>query len=362
VAFDIYSPTQLYRVMFDERSEAPSSFFLDNFFPGSFMSDQEEIMFDKIEGTRKIAPFMLPNEQGRPIYRGGGERITAFKPAYTKPKDAVRPTEALSMQPGELAGRQALMSPQGRFNAQVGKITDYHRKSIHRLWDYMAAKAVLDGAITINYNTDAGTGKVVTLDFERAAGHTVTLGSGARWGESGVVIFDLLQAWIDTVANAAFGGSVQDIILGSQACTKFLLDANTDGGSLKGKLDTTYRGSESVLINRGIIRSDPITQMSYIGTLGSGIRVWRYTGTFQNDDGTTTPIMDPRDVLLVAPGIDGVKAFGAIMDAKAGLNPADIFVKMWDQEDPSARFIMSQSAPLMIPVNPNCTLKARVLA
>jgi hypothetical protein len=34
---------------------------------------------------------------------------------------------------------------------------------------------------------------------------------------------------------------------------------------------------------------------------------------------------------------------------------------MWQQEDPSATFVMSQSAPMTIPVNPNQTLKATVL-
>lgn len=360
MAFDIYSPTQLYRVMFDERTVAPTSFFLDNFFPASFLSTQEEILFDKIKGTRKIAPFMLPNEQGKPIYKREGEEISAFKPAYTKPKDAVRPGEMLAMQPGELATRQSLMSPQARYNAEVQRIAEYHRNAITRLWDFMAAKAVLDGSITINYKADAGVGPSVTLDFKRAAGHTVTKGAGARWGDSGVKIFDDLQSWIDIVALAEFGGSVNNVILGSQAAAAFMADV--ESGSLKGKLDTNYRGSEEVSFNRGIVRSDPINNIAYLGTLGSGIRVWRYTGTFQNNDGTYTNIMDPRDALLVAPGIDGVKAFGAILDEDANLSPADIFVKMWKQEDPSARFIMSQSAPLMIPVNPNCTLKARVLA
>lgn len=360
MAFDIYTPTQLYRVMFDERTVAPTSFFLDNFFPNSFLSTQEEIMFDKIKGSRKIAPFMLPTEQGKPIYKREGERIESFKPAYTKPKDAVRPGEMLAMQPGELAKRQPLMTPQARYDAEVQRIVEYHRDAINRLWDLMGARAILDGKITIKYQTDDGAGKAVTLDFGRNAAHDVTLADGSRWGQSGVKIFSNLQSWIDIVANAEFGGSVNNVILGAQAAAAFMEDV--ENGSLKGKLDTTYRGSEDVSFNRGIVRSDPVNNIAYLGTLGSGIRVWRYTGTYENNDGSYTNIMDPRDCLLVAPGVDGVKAFGAILDEDAGLNPADIFVKMWSQPDPSARFIMSQSAPLMIPVRPNCTLKARVVA
>ena len=42
--------------------------------------------------------------------------------------------------------------------------------------------------------------------------------------------------------------------------------------------------------------------------------------------------------------------------------PLPVFPKMWDEDDPSATILMTQSAPLMVPVNPNNTLRARVLA
>lgn len=361
MALDIYTPLDLYRVMFDQRQTVSTSQWLDMFFPNSFFSTQEEIAFSKINDNRKIAPFMLPNLPGKPIYRREGERIETFKPAYTKPKDSIRPTEMLAMQPGEIARRQALMTPQARYNAEVVRITRYHRNSIMRLWDYMAAKVILDGAITIQYAGPNGLpGQSVVLDFGRDAAHTVTLGAAARWGDAGVNIFDSCQTYVDLVANAEFGGSVTDIVLGSQAAVPFM--ASED---IEAKMNKDYRGAEDVLIQRGIIRTDPMNPFTFLGQLSNGLRVWRYAGPgskFQNDDGSFTNIMDPRDALFISPAVDGVKAFGAILDTAANLEVADIFVKMWDQEDPSARFIMSQSAPLMIPTNPNCTAKVRVVA
>ena len=356
MALDIYTPHDLYAVMYDDRQTVSTSQWLDMFFPNSFFSTQEEILFDKIASTRKIAPFMLPNESGRPIYKREGERIQSFKPAYTKPKDAVRPAEMLALQPGELAGRMGLMTPQGRYDAEVVRITQYQRNAINRLWDYMAAKAVIDGAITVNYATDSGApGQSVVIDFGRDAGHTISLSGTAEWGDAGVSIMGGIQTWVDLIANAEFGGSARDVILAPGAAALFMADAE-----IKELLNTDYRGSEDVHINRSIIRTDPMNPFTYLGTLGSGIRVWRYVGSFMNDDGTTTNVMGNHDCVVAAPNVDGVKAFGAILDVAAGIQAADIFVKMWDQEDPSARFIMSQSAPLMIPVNPNCTLKATV--
>jgi len=361
MALDIYTPYQLAMVRTDPRQSVSTSQWLEMFFPNTFVSTQEEIAFSKLDTSRKIAPFMLPNEPGKPIYRRDGERIESFKPAYTKPKDAIRPTEMIALTPGELVRREALMSPAARYNREVNRIVNFHRNSIQRLWDYMAAQAILNGAITINY----GQGVAVTIGFGRDAGHVVTLGGGSRWGDSGVNIFDGIQGWVDTVANAEFGGSVTDIILGSAAAVPFMADASSSTGSLKDKLDTTHRGSEDVLINRGIIRTDPLNPFTWLGRLSNGLDVWRYSGPaskFQNSDGSFTNIMDPRDVVLASRAVDGIRAFGAILDNAAGLEVADIFTKMWDQEDPSARFIMSQSAPLMIPVNPNCTFRARVVA
>ena len=162
------------------------------------------------------------------------------------------------------------------------------------------------------------------------------------------------------MANAEFGGSVTDIVLGSQAAVPFMASDDIDK-----KMDSNFTNSTNVDINRGLIRTDPMNPFTLLGTLGSGVRVWRYAGPgskFQNNDGSFSDIMDPRDALFVSPSVDGVKAFGAILDNAANLEVADIFTKMWDQEDPSARFIMSQSAPLTIPVNPNCTMRVRVVA
>lgn len=361
MALDIYTPYQLASVREDPRQTVTTSHWLNMFFPNTFVSLQEEIAFSKLNASRKIAPFMLPNEPGKPIYRREGERIESFKPAYTKPKDAIRPSELIALSPGEIVRRESLMTPQARYNREVNRIVLFHRNSIMRLWDFMAARSILNGALTINY----GNGVAPIIDFGRDAGHTVTLGAAARWGDAGVNIFNGIQGWVDTIANAEFGGSATDLILGASAAIPFMADASDTGGSLYGKLNNDYRGSEEVAINRGIIRTDPLNPFTWLGRLSTGLDVWRYSGPaskFQNNDGSFTDIMDPRDIVLASRAVDGIKAFGAILDSANNLEVADIFTKMWDQEDPSARFIMSQSAPLTIPVNPNCTFKARVVA
>ncbi len=361
MTIDIYTPIQLASIRTDPRQTVSTAYWLEMFYPNTYLSTQESIAFAELGASRAIAPFMLPNEPGRPIYRRDGESIKSFKPAYTKPKDSVRPSEMLALSPGELTRREGLMSPQGRYNREVARVIAFHDKAIKGTWDYMGAKALLNGTVVIDY----GNGVSVTIDFGRDAGHTITLGGGSRWGDNGVSIFDNLQTWTDLVANAAFGGSVTDVIIGSSAAVPFMADLNSTTGSLHGKLDTTFRGSEDVAFNRGIVRVDPLNPFTYLGRLATGLNVWRYAGPaskFPQSDGSTVDIMDPRDVLLISRAVNGFRCFGAILDTAANLEVNDIFVKMWDQQDPSARFIMSQSAPLMVPENPNCTLRARVIA
>jgi hypothetical protein len=51
--------------------------------------------------------------------------------------------------------------------------------------------------------------------------------------------------------------------------------------------------------------------------------------------------------------LNGTRCYGAIRDKRAGLAAMSLFPKMWDQEDPSVTYTMTQSAPLMVPGNPN---------
>jgi len=351
MSLDIYTPTQLYEVMFDPRQTVRASAWLQMFYPNSFFSEQEEIMFDKIEASREIAPFMLPNVPGRPIYRPEGERIEMFKPAYTKPKDAVRPSSALKLQPGELTRRQALQSPRARFANRVIDVTRFHRDAITRLWEYMGARAVIDGSITINYAASGG--QAVTIDFGRDPAHTVVKGTGSQWGDSGVSAWNDLETWANLAGNAEFRAPVTDVMMGAKAYTAFMADAD-----VQKRLDRDVKGADTVQLRRDFILDDPLNPFTLVGFIGA-IRIWKVSGvgnTFKSG-GTTADIVKTNEVFLGSRAVDGVKAYGAILDVNS-LEPADIYPKMWDQEDPSARYIMSQSAPLMIPVNPNATVKA----
>ena len=212
MTLDIYTPRRLALIQEEESQTVRASNWLNWFFPNSFYSDQEQIMFDKIDASREIAPFMLPNLPGKPIYKRDGERIEMFTPAYTKPKDAVEPGMGMKRAGAELVGRVQQLSPQQRILNTVADITSKHLDGITRLWEYMGARSVIDGSFTVVYPDNPHA--TVTLDFGRDAGHTITKGAGSKWGEAGVSAWNDLQAWVDIPAGADYGAAPTDVYFG----------------------------------------------------------------------------------------------------------------------------------------------------
>lgn len=329
--------------------QEPSTYWRNLCFNSVITFEDEYIDFEKIREGRKLAPLVVPTVQGRAVY-SEASNVTRMKAAYVKPKDSVSPGRVIKRRPGENLFAQNSLSPQARYNAIIGDILRVHRETIDRREEWLAAQAIINGKITLS-GPDYPT-RVV--DFGRDAQHTVTLGVGARWGDAGVKPMTDIQSWIDRVRRAQFGGPVNRLTVGSAVLPVLLADADV----LK-QLDTQTRGTNADL-NTGLRAGEYV---EYIGKLGPNLELWVNSDFYEDPDtGTATPFLDTKTVVLTGPNIMGVRCFGAILDEKAGFNATPVFPKMWSQEDPSATFVMSQSAPLTVPVNPNNSLSAKVLA
>jgi len=329
--------------------QEPSTYWRNLCFNSVITFEDEYIDFEKIREGRKLAPLVVPTVQGRAVYSEASS-VTRLKAAYVKPKESVSPGRVIKRRPGENLFAQNSLSPQARYNAIIGDILRVHRETIDRREEWLAAQAIINGKITLS-GPDYPT-RVV--DFGRDAQHTITLGVGARWGDAGVKPMTDIQTWIDRVRRAQFGGPVNRLTVGSAVLPVLLADADV----LK-QLDTQTRGTNADL-NTGLRAGEYV---EYIGKLGPNLELWVNSDFYEDPDtGTATPFLDTKTVVLTGPNIMGVRCFGAILDEKAGFNATPVFPKMWSQEDPSATFVMSQSAPLTVPVNPNNSLSAKVLA
>lgn len=352
---DIFTPRALVLIQQEESQTVNASNWLNYFYPNTFLSEEEQITFSKIDESREIAPFMLPDQPGRPIYKPDGERLEMFTPAYTKPKDAVTANAGMKRTGPELVGRVADMTPQQRINRRVSEITRKHLDGIVRLWEYMGARSVIDGTFTVQYEGNSASNQ--TLSFGRDPAHTITKAGSARWGQTDVSAFNDVEEWVNMVAAADYGAAPTDIMMGKTAYKAFMADAD-----VQKKLDRNVKGVDTVQLDQGLILEDKMRPWTLIGFLGS-IRVWLVSGignTFKSG-GSQVDILADNEVFVCSPAVQGYRCFGAIREVD-DLMATQIYPKTWVQDDPSKRFIMHQSAPLMLPVNMNATLLARPVA
>lgn len=343
--YDTHTLMGLYREV-----EAPSTFFRDTCYGSVVTFEDEYIDFEKVARGRKLAPLVIPTSQGRPV-TSEASVMQRFKPAYVKPKDAVSPGRVIKRRPGEGLLAPNALTPQQRYDAIVGDIVREHRETIDRREEWLCARAVIDGALTLS-GPDYPTSRV---DYRRDPSHTVALSGAAAWNSGSYAGSRLkdIQGWINRVRRAKFGGPVTRVVVGAAVLEYLLADDD-----VQKQLDMNVRGTNANL-NTGLLSGDHI---ELIGYLGPNVQLIVNTDYYELPDGTTETFVGAGDVVLLSPNLNGVRAYGAILDEDAGFKAQAVFTKMWRQPDPSATFVMSQSAPLPVVVNPNSSLKATVLA
>jgi hypothetical protein len=343
MALDLYDTTQLQGVI--ETLRPPRSFWLDLCFPTVLTFETEMIDFDVVDKSRRLAPFVAPTVQGK-VMSSEGYTTKSFKPAYVKPKGVVDPRRVFKRRAGE--AYTGSMSPGARRNAIIADILAEQVAMHQRRREWMAAQAIVEGAVTVageNYPTQ-------TVSFGRAAGQTITLAGAAQWGQAGVNPLDSLETWAELMFESS-GYAPTQVIMGVTAWKTFR--ANAD---VKNALDTTYRGASS---NVNVFDPGNGEAVQYRGTIGPW-GVWTYNDTYVNDSNASQPMMDQKKVVMVNPaGVEGARAYGAIIDPQAGYVATEMYAKNWIENDPPAEFLMTQSAPLMIPTRPNATVVAKVL-
>lgn len=361
---ELWTQRDLIGIRKDMKLEGATDFWRKTFFKGRHFSRNKEIHFGEISGHRIMAPFALPSSMGKPIMTERGAKLESFTPGYIKLLDAVRPEEATTVTPMEILTGEEL-SIDARFDARTAEISKEHVTAIYRTWDWLCARAAIDGKVEIKYHADQGMPyPSVIIDFGRNPTHTVAYGAGADWSDPSVDIFAEVQGFIDTARKSKFGGNLTQMFVGANVAPFF---ANNQ--SIVEKLDTQIRGGEGTQFTRGLqYYNEDQNVPTYIGRLGGNggsIDIYAYSDQQYDNEGNVHEMLDPNDVFLTAPGVDGLMAFGAIYDLKAigsgNGAPTDVFQKQYEQDNPSQLNLLSQSAPLPIPRFPNRTFKATVL-
>jgi hypothetical protein len=345
---DIYSTGALNQVV-DSLKRTPA-FFLNTFFRQVETSNTEEVFFDvELEGTkRRLAPYVHPLVEGK-IVESLGFETKSFKPAYTKDKrvhDATRPFKRTA---GENIGTGQTLNPSERSALALRRDLRDQVDILTRRLEVQAIEALKLGTVTVNMQMPNSVEKTVVVNFGRDSDLQIALSSGTYWGESGVKPLNNLEDWGLAVLQKS-GSTIRNIVMDPSAWRVFR--QTTD---LEKRLD--LQRVQSGIINLGLIPD----HVQYKGNDGT-YDYWVYADwVYDEDAGDEVTMLDQGRVIGVG-DIMGVRHFGAIKDEAAGFQAREYFSKSWVQEDPSARLLMMQSAPLMVPYRPNASFSAKVLA
>ena len=347
MAVELYQTAALVAAIDSMATEAPTSYFRDRFFNSrTLFSTDEKIYFDVIDRARRIAPYVSPLVQGKLMeHRGYSTRV--FEPPYLKPKGVVDPNQHMHERlPGEPIGGS--LSPAQRRDRRVAEILEDHEEAISIREEVQCMEALRLGQVTVE-----GEGYPTTvLDFGRAAALTVTLAGASTWDNSGVDPLADIEGWADSVFDES-GSAPKDVFFGKDAFNA-LLARLTD--SQKEILFNARRSSRSVA-ELGPVLPDYI---KYRGSWGE-YDFYTVSQKYQDEDGTEVELLPTDEVVMASTAIEGTRNYAAIRDPRAGYQSVRAFPKNWINEDPAQENVMTQSAPLMVPLRPNASLGATVL-
>lgn len=350
MTFQVYDLATLLEVR--RRQEGITPFWL-NFFGRQMNFETPFIDFEKVARRyKKLAPFVAPNAQGR-VIKTQGSNMMRFAPAYVKPKSVIDPQKVLARQVGEQM-YQPLSNAQRR-DAVIAEEIREHRSRIENREEWMAAHAIINGSVTVageDYPTQ-------TVDFGRDASLTNVLAGAAKWDQTTADPLADLKLMRQR-AHSLSGQTVRRVIYGQNAWSLLATRLELNDPANGNLLDTTYRGSDTD-VSRML---DGFEGAEYVGRLagrnGQGsFDCWVYHASYDDDAGVEQQLLNTNDVVGVG-DVDGVRCYGAIHDPRAGYRAMPVFMKNWLNEDPAVEYLLSQSAPLMVPGEPNASFRLRV--
>lgn len=306
---------------------------LNLFFTMQQNFDTEEVYFDRVQRARRLAPFVIPTIEGKP-QRSRGYTTMGFKPPNIKLKHVVEPNKQMKRRVGEqLLGN---LTPAERFNLAMADNMLIEDDFITRREEWMAAQLLLTGAMTCQSDEHPA----IVVDLNRNAAHTVQLTGAAVWGATGVDPYQNLRTFAKiTQRNSGYHPSI--VILDPLAADNFVSSAGVQ------RVMNSYRQTTGNIDLAGKVTGGGLgEEVKYLGTIGE-FEVFQYQQLFEDDNGVIQQFMPDNTVIMGNPaGCQGIRTYGAIQDADAGMASLPRFPKMWKENDPSAWVTMMQSAPL----------------
>lgn len=332
-----------------EQRVPPRQFFLDTFFPSTETHDTETIDIDIIQGKRRMAPFVNPNLEGKMVERLG-YRTRSYKPPTLKPKMVTTAQEIMDRMPGQtIYGGN--VTPAQRAAEQLGKDLGELDDMIRRREEWMASQVLTTGQLRV-----IGEGVDDTIVFGMKATHLPSLSGTALWSAPTTAKpLDNLRTWKRLVMKDS-GISPTDVVMSADAYEAFLAcDQITGTSNLFDLLRVSLGQIEPRDLGNGTTYVGRITEL--------GLDLWVHEDWYISDfdDDVEESMMPAKKVLMGSRTARTTRHYGLIKDLEVN-GQLQRFPKTWTEKDPSKRFLLVQSSPLMALHQVDAFLCAQVLA
>jgi hypothetical protein len=343
---DIYNSFELTALV--ETFKPLPQFFLDTFFPASQVkySEGQKCVIDYVVYEARIMPWVHPLHRA-PIAARDGYSSKTVAPGYMKEKDVFTPDQLTARFPGEPLG--APYSREQRLGLKMAKTLAGFDDKIQRSYEVMAAEVVIHGRCTVD---GPGYHSPHVVDFGRDAALNIVLSGTSKWDDAGNTDRgDQLEKWSDIMLDKC-GASASLVIMSVDAWDLFKNDP-----ALKERL---LQPNAAVYPSVHVLPQFAEHGLTYRGTYGA-FPIYTYRHKYKHPiSGVMTEVMPSKTVVLAsANALRGVRHFGAIQHLDA-LQPVAKFANTWMENDPSARHVSVESAPLFVPHVPNASMRITV--
>lgn len=322
------------------------TFLKDLFFKRTNPVTTENVDIDIYKGKRRTAAYVASIGQGNVVSRVGYQTFS-YKLPYIKEKMALKPTDLLNRGYGETIYQAE--SPLQRAERQLAIDLSDLDDMITRAEELQAAQGLFAGQVQL---LDGN-----WLVFPQSPTHQID---------------SLEYLWSDTVNSKPLNdlgtwrklimrdsGLAPDVlILGTDALNTFLAHPQISGNTAALSQVKVDRGQiDPKILENGVI------YWGFISEIGCDIYSYDEWYVPSNAPANTEPLpMVPLNAVLMASTRARMDiVYGSIRDMEA-LQPFQRFPKSWVTEDPSVRWLMLQSAPLLVPTQVDAYLFAEVCA
>lgn len=286
----------------------------------------------RVQG-KTMAPIQRPSEASKMIGRDGFEQRSIRLP-YMKPAMPTTAEEILQRrEPGShLYSERDLV---GAAQRQIGRDIMDLDDMVERRKEYMAAQGAVTGVTPLISLLDAGVPSIqAEVDWGMPEAHLITLTSTDLWTHAESDPIGNLRTWCNLAIQAA-GVSPDIATLGTEVANALLKHADV----LK------------LLDNRRIeagqleLRAQGVEGITYLGRL-KGVDLYEDARTYTDDSGSAAYYTPADRVVLGSRNAENRWHYGPISDLKCPTPRVERWVKTWEKEEPSVRYVAVHSSPL----------------